>query len=262
MTLNNLTTSNRLQQWLAYDNKSSPKFIAKIISLNSNLIELSSLGPAQLDGFLSLGWFRMQQTIFTTNILYFNDQVYDAVWLRVRLHDFEPDRRYKKLSGKNNRFRIEIKKLRITPEHEALYNSYKESISFECASSLHSLLYGEKDFNVYNTQMINVYTGDILIGTGCFDLGSNSAVGICSVYDPEYKKFSLGKYMIYEKLQYCKRENFTYFYPGYFVPGYPPFDYKLEIGKPAIDYFDPVQKKWYAFYEWWRISLIEEMWFV
>ncbi|HET7118269.1 MAG TPA: hypothetical protein VFI29_17360 [Hanamia sp.] len=217
--------------------------------MNSNVTELSSLKPAQLDIFLSLGWFRIQQTIFTTNTLYFNDQEYNAIWLRVRLHDFEPDKKYKTLSRKNKRFRTEIKTLVITPEHEALYNSYKEGISFECASSLHSLLYGKSDFNVYNTQMINVYDGDILIGTGCFDLGNKSAAGICSVYDPAYKKFSLGKYMIYEKLQYCKQENFSYFYPGYFVPGYPPFDYKLEIGKPAIDYFDPLQKKWYRFYK-------------
>lgn len=217
--------------------------------MNPNVIELFSLEPAQLDGFLSLGWFRIQQTIFTTNFLYFGDQVYDAVWLRQRLHDFISDNKCNILSKRNGRFRIEFKSAVITPAHEALYDSYKESISFEGASSLHSLLYGKSDFNVFNTQMINVYDGDALIGTGLFDLGKNSAAGICSVYDPAYKKFSLGKYMIYEKLQYCKRKNFTYFYPGYFVPGYPAFDYKLEIGKPALDYFDPLQKKWYAFYD-------------
>ena len=217
--------------------------------MNPNVIELSSLEPAQLDGFLSLGWFRMQQTIFTTNFLYFDDAVYEAVWLRIRLHDLVPDKKYKTLAKKNRPFRTEIKGMTITPAHETLYNSYKEGISFEGSSSLHSLLYGNSDFNVYNTQMINVYDGDALIGTGVFDLGKNSAAGIISFYDPQYKKFSLGKYMIYEKMQYCKRENFMYFYPGYFVPGYPTFNYKLEIGKPAIDYFDAVQKKWNAFYE-------------
>lgn len=191
----------------------------------------------------------MQQTIFTTNFLYFDDQVYDAIWLRVRLAEFVPDKKYKILSKRNSRFRTEIKSLIITSAHEALYNSYKEGISFEGASSLHSLLYGQSEFNVYNTQMINMYDGDLLIGTGFFDLGRNSAAGIICIYDPAYKKFSLGKYMIYEKLQYCKTENFVYFYPGYFVPGYPTFDYKLEIGKPAIEYFDPVQKKWYPFYD-------------
>lgn len=217
--------------------------------MKPNLIELSSLEPIQLDTFLSLGWFRIQQTIFTTNFLYFDDQVYDAIWLRVRLHHVVQDKKYRILSKTNSGFRTEFKNAVITPAHEALYDSYKESISFEGASSLHSLLYGKSNFNVYNTQMINVYDGDVLIGSGCFDLGKKSAAGICSIYDPAYKKFSLGKFMIYEKIQYCKRKNFTYFYPGYFVPGYPAFDYKLEIGIPAIEYFDSVQKKWYSYYD-------------
>ena len=216
--------------------------------MDIQLIELFTIEPAQLDKFLALGWFRMRQTIFTTDIIYFNGQVYDATWLRVRLHDFGAGKKYKVLSAKNNRFRSEIKKAVITPVHEALFASYKEGIPFENAASLHSLLYGNIERNVYNTYMIEVYDGNILIGAGYFDIGNNSAAGICSVYDPAYKKFSLGKYMIYEKMQYCKRENFTYFYPGYFVPGNPIFDYKLEIGKPAIEYFDPVQKRWYPFY--------------
>ncbi|HEY5371524.1 MAG TPA: GNAT family N-acetyltransferase [Hanamia sp.] len=217
--------------------------------MNPNVIELTSLQPAQLDAFLSLGWYRIQQTIFTTDFLYFDDQVYDAIWLRVRLRDLMPDKRYKILSKKNSCFRTEIKSSVITPAHEELYDSYKEGVSFEGASSLHSLLYGKSDCNAFNSQMINVFDGDVLIGAGVFDLGKHSAAGICSIYNPAYRKFSLGKYMIYEKIQYCKRENFTYFYPGYFVPGYPTFDYKLEIGKPAIDYFDPVQKRWFAFYK-------------
>jgi arginyl-tRNA--protein-N-Asp/Glu arginylyltransferase len=189
----------------------------------------------------------MQQKIFSTDVLYFNGRQYDAIWLRVRLHDFEDDKKYKALSAKNKRFRREIKKAGLTPAHETLFAVYKESIEFETASSLHSLLYGNSERNVYNTYLVEVYDGDVLIGIGCFDLGNCSAAGICSVYHPAYKKFSLGKYMIYEKMQFCKRENFTYFYPGYFVPGYPVFDYKLDIGKPAIEYFDSLQQEWYPF---------------
>jgi len=213
--------------------------------LDQQLIELSNLEPAQLDGFLSLGWYRTQQTIFTTDILFFDGQVYDAIWLRVRLPDFEEDKKYKELSRKNKLFRNEVKKAAITPVHEALYAAYKTGIPFESATSLHSLLFGNSNCNAYNTYMIEMYDGDLLIGAGYFDLGKNSAAGICSVYHPAYKKFSLGKFMIYEKMRYCKREHFTYFYPGYFVPGYPLFDYKLEIGKPAIEYFDMAQKQWH-----------------
>ena len=171
--------------------------------------------------------------------------MYNAVWLRVRLYDFVADKKYKFLSKQNGRFSAEIKKAVITPLHEALYARYKEGISFEGAPSLHSLLNGNSDSNVYNTYMIDVYDGNLLIGTGCFDLGNESAAGIYSVYDPAYKKFSLGKYMIYEKMMFCKNKNFTYFYPGYVVPGYPAFDYKLRIGKPAVEFFDAKRKQWY-----------------
>ena len=153
------------------------------------------------------------------------------------------------LSAKNKKFRIDINEALITPEHENLFASYKKSISFETASSLLSLLQGDGDRNVYNTFMINVYDEERLVATGGFDLGRNSAAGIFSVYDPAYKKFSLGKYMIYEKMLYCKGKNFTYFYPGYVVPGYPAFDYKIEIAKPALEYFDMEQKKWFPIYD-------------
>ncbi|HUZ57525.1 MAG TPA: hypothetical protein VMU83_01925 [Hanamia sp.] len=217
--------------------------------MSSQIIELSNIEPAKLDGFLSLGWFRMQQTIFTTDVLYFDGQIFDAVWLRLRIQDFVRDKKYKILTRKNKMFRTEIKKEKITPEHEALYNSYKQSIPFEGATSLHSLLYGDSVTNVYNTWMIDVYDDDTLIGTGCFDLGNKAAAGICSIYDPAYKKYSLGKFMIYEKIQFCKKKEIIFFYPGYFVPGYPLFDYKLEIGKPVIEYFKPGIRKWFSYYE-------------
>lgn len=214
--------------------------------MDPQIIELLHIEPAQLDNFLSIGWFRTGQTIFTTDSLYYNGRNYDAIWLRVRLDDFFPDKKYRTLEKKNSRFGIEIKKENITPAHEVLYHSYLQSIPFEAATSIHSLLYGESSLNVYDTWMINVYDNDTLIGTGCFDLGSNSVAGIFSVYDPAYKKYSLGKFMIYEKMLFCKRKNFTYFYPGYFVPGYARFDYKLELGKQSMEYFDPAQIKWFS----------------
>lgn len=183
--------------------------------------------------------------MFTTDELCFDGIIYDTIWLRVRLHDFCGDKKYKTLARKNSGFRIEINKALITPEHEALFTAYKKHIPFEGASSLHSLLHGDSDLNVFNTFMINMFDGDKLIGTGCFDLGNQSVEGIFSVYDPAYKNYSLGKFMIYEKMHFCKREGFTYFYPGYFVPGYPMFDYKKEIGREALEYLDRGKNEWY-----------------
>lgn len=212
-------------------------------------IELYKIEPEELDSFLALGWFRMQQTIFTTEILQFYGQLYKAIWLRVELQNFHADKKCQTLRNKNRPFATEIKKINLTPVHEALYSSYKESISFDTAPSLHALLHGNSSLDVYNSYMIEIYDGNKLIGIGIFDLGDVSAAGICSVYDPAYKKHSLGKYMIFEKMLYCKNENLKYFYPGYIVPGYSMFDYKLEIGTTAIEYFENKSKQWVALFK-------------
>ncbi|MEP7252864.1 MAG: GNAT family N-acetyltransferase, partial [Ginsengibacter sp.] len=98
--------------------------------------------------------------------------------------------------------------------------------------------------DAYNTYMINMYDKGKLIAAGFFDIGQKSTAGICSIYDPAYRKYSLGKYMIYEKMFYSKREGFDYFYPGYVVPGYSMFDYKLDIGSTALEYLNRSNGEW------------------
>ena len=203
-----------------------------------------TLDPQALDQYLEHGWFRMGQTIFTTNFLNFKNQYYSAIWLRIPLGGFAIERTFQKLAKRNAKFNVEFQEASITPAKEALYLSYKKNISFEPSASLHSLLFGKASHNIYNTQEINLFDGKKLIATGFFDVGKMSAAGITSFYDPDYKKHSLGKYLIYLKIEYCKKQGLQYFYPGYFVPGYPLFDYKLEIGKPLLQYLNLPSKEW------------------
>ncbi len=198
----------------------------------------------ELDLYLEQGWFRMGQTIFTTNFLNFKNQFYSAVWLRVSLAEFSTDKIWHKLIKRNTGLRIEIQKALVTPEKEALYATYKKSISFEASASLSTLLFGRVSGNIFDTQEVNIYDSNKLIATGFFDLGETSAAGIASFYDPAYKKRSLGKYLIYLKINYCKKLGLQYFYPGYFVPGYSLFDYKLEIGRTALQYLELTSNRW------------------
>jgi leucyl-tRNA---protein transferase len=203
-----------------------------------------TLAPDELDKYLARGWFRMGQTIFTTNFLNFKDRFYGAVWLRVVLDGFQVDKTQQKLMKRNASFSVEFKKAAITPEKELLYAKYKQSISFEASASLESLLFGKSLSSIYNTQEVNIYDSGRLIAAGFFDIGQNSAAGIVSFYDPAYKKFSLGKYLIYLKMSYCKALALQYFYPGYFVPGYSFFDYKLTIGRPTLEYLQLNTGQW------------------
>jgi arginine-tRNA-protein transferase len=204
-----------------------------------------TLSSIELDTYLSRGWFRMGQTIFTTNFLSFKGEFYSALWLRVDLSRFLADTTQVKLFKQNARFRTEFRPATsVTPSQEALYEKYKNSISFEASNSLKTLLFGRSPYKIFNTFEITVYDDDKLIATGFFDLGKDTAAGISSFYDPDYKKYSLGKFLIYQKINFCKDRGLQYFYPGYFVPGYSFFDYKLSIGKPALEYLKLRSGEW------------------
>jgi leucyl-tRNA---protein transferase len=203
-----------------------------------------SISAEDLDRYLTQGWFRMGQTIFTTSFLNFNRQLYSAIWLRVDLASFFSDKLQQKLFRLNEGFRAEFQPLSLTRQKEELYANYRQAISFEASASLRQLLFRDSVANIYNTLEANLYHGDKLIASGFFDLGNKSAAGIISFYDPAYKKYSLGKYLIYLKMHYCKKMGIRYFYPGYFVPGYYSFDYKLAIGRPALEYLDLESGRW------------------
>lgn len=202
------------------------------------------LSAVDMDQYLAKGWFRLGQTIFTTNFLQFNRKFYSAIWLRVALHDFSQDRVSQKLFKRNSIFDINIQPATLTREKEKLFALYRENVSFEASTSLRHLLFGKVDYNVFHTYEVTIHDKDKLVGVGYFDLGKASAAGITSFYDPDYKKFSLGKFLIYCKILYCKEIGMEYFYPGYFVPGYAPFDYKLGIAKSALYYLDVSNEQW------------------
>lgn len=203
-----------------------------------------ALIPEELDAYLEVGWFRMGQSIFTTNFLNFKNNFYSAIWLRVDLSKFEGDNTQQKLAKKNSRFASVIREASVNEEKESLYARYKQNISFETSASLRHLLYGKSNRSIFNTYEICVYDGSRLIAVGYFDRGAESAAGITCFYDPEYKKFSLGKHLIYLKIDYCKQAGLQHFYPGYFVPGYSFFDYKLTIAHQQLEYLQLRSNQW------------------
>jgi leucyl-tRNA---protein transferase len=203
-----------------------------------------SMTPEQLDSYLHNGWFRMGQNIFTTNFLNFKSQFYSALWLRIDLSRYAGDNTEQRLRKINKGFRIKINKATITAEKEELFSRYRERITFEASASLHQLMFGKSSYEIFDTHEVTVFADRKMIACGFFDVGRKSAAGITSFYDPAFRKHSLGKYLIYLKINYCKGMALDYFYPGYFVPGYSFFDYKLTIGKKALEYLDFCSGKW------------------
>ena len=191
----------------------------------------------------SLGWFRMRQTLFTTHFLCFERRIYSAVWLRVGLAGFAHDKSLASLRKRNLKLRWEFSVLEGTPDeaHEELFQRYRDGLAFEPAQTLADLL---GDNNRFNTWQVDVFDGESLIASGVFDFGHRAAGGIVSYYDPSYKKYSLGRWLILEKMEFCRKQGLEWFYPGYAVPGQPRFDYKWGIGTSTLEYYDLATESW------------------
>lgn len=203
-----------------------------------------SVSGEELDLYLSEGWFRNGQRIFTTNFLNFDSQLYSAIWLRIHLKSIKEDKTFKKLSKLNNSFTITIQPATITPDKEALFQEYRSGMSFVASHSLQTLLYGDSIHDIFNTYEVLLHDNNILIGVGYFDIGDASAAGIISFYDLAYKKYSLGKYLILLKINYCQKLELDFFYPGYFAPNYPAFDYKLAISRDSLSFLQLSSQHW------------------
>ncbi len=198
----------------------------------------------ELDDFLSLGFYRMGQGIFSTHYLIVNDQVHEVSWLRYHIPSVKLSRSVNKICRHSNRFSCSFKPLSITDEMEALFSLYKTGIDFDPAISVHHWLLEEQDQNVYDTQIIEIRDGGRLIAVGVFDKGENSIAGIMNFYDPAYKKYSLGKYLMLLKVKFAAAENIEWYYPGYIVKGYEKFDYKLFIGHSSASIYQPGRNEW------------------
>ncbi len=201
------------------------------------------LSRTKLDEYLANGWYRMGQAIFTCHFLCFGERIYSAVWLRLNLEQHQFSKSQRKLVAKGQQFRMEISNIKLDKQKEILYHKYrwyrfKGNIS---TSLKESLLDGGKK-NIFHTMECCIYDGQKLIAASFFDVGDNSIASILGMYDPDYAKFSLGYLTMLYEIQYGIENSFQYYYPGYIVPGYTRFDYKLNIGK--VDYYNVSKKQW------------------
>lgn len=200
--------------------------------------------PEELDLYLSKGWYRMGQSIFTCHFLWFGDRLYSAIWLRLKLKDFSFSKKQRKILKRNKKhFQYIYRPARLTRDKEILYQKYRACFDGRLAPTLKESLQDGTDFNIYNTYEICVYNQENqLIAFSLFDVGKKSIASIQGIYDHDYAAYSLGYYTMLLEMQYGLEHHIAHYYPGYIVPGYHRFDYKKRIGD--VDFFNIKLKKW------------------
>lgn len=200
-----------------------------------------------LDYYLSLGYYRMNQDLFTCRFLPVESTLHTVHWLRLVVPQVQYGSKQRQLLRQDARFAVTVQPLRLTAEYEALYARYYQSVGFDTAASLEALLLAGATHSVFNTHIIEVRDGGQLIAAGVFDCGTDSIAGIVNFYDPDYRKYSLGKYLLLLKTEYARQRQLAYYYPGYLVQGYPKFDYKLFACLAATEVFDCRSSQWLPF---------------
>lgn len=199
-----------------------------------------------LDMYLSAGWYRYGNKIFTIDFFTENEKLYQVYWLRYNVLKLKLSDSNQKILNKNKLFNYKIIPFQNSIELEALHSLYLEKIDFVTISSIEELM---EDVNgsVYNSMLIEIRDENKLIGAGIFDYGKNSIAGIKNIFHPEYKKYSLGKYLMLLKYQYCLQQNIKWYYPGYFAPGHKKFDYKLTIDADATEVCLIDNRQWVSY---------------
>jgi arginine-tRNA-protein transferase len=209
-----------------------------------------------LDDYLANGYFRMHNMIFTTHAVskgvYGNSTMMMPVfWLRIILKKINYTNSLMRIKSKCERFNVEIKPAIVSNEIESLYTLYHSQLDFESPSSCISRLGVEQDNSPFDSWMIEVRDGEKLIAVGYFDIGQKSIMGILNIYNPQYKKYSLGKYLMIKKMEYALANNIEYYYTGYIGTEVDNFDYKIFPDVKSVEVYLPVEKEWkpYAQYD-------------
>ena len=203
-----------------------------------------AVSPELLDAYLSKGWYRIQQMLITTDVISKDDEFFAVFWLRYRLADYQHSKKSRKLLQASNQFTKQIEQLQFTDELEELFKNYRNEIDFDMSPSAKAYLLGERDENVFPSQLLTLRDNGKLIAAGCYDEAETSLTGILSIYDPAYKKYSLGKVLLLLKLEEAIRLQKTYFYPGYISLHTTKFDYKLFPGINVTEVYNRLMDAW------------------
>ena len=206
---------------------------------------LNYLSPKDLDQYLKKGWFRMVQTVFTCQFLYFEGAIFSTIWIRRSLKALEFTKSQRKLIKRNKeRFKVEFGPLHIERNKELLFHKYKKNFKGSTYMSLSSSLFEPFELAkvLFNSYECRVYDGDKLIALSVFDLGEKSMASIIGIYDPAYKAHSLGIFTMYLEMEFGHQLGYQWYYPGYVIPPNPRFNYKLKVGE--VEYLDIQSQSW------------------
>lgn len=183
------------------------------------------------DALLASGWFRGAGSVYKSDLLCLDEDVFSVQHIRVAIDGFQPDPKQKKILRRaEGKFRIEIGQPFINGEKEQLYRRHSSKFKAFVHESLSEILY-EYDVNPeVSTLELTVLEGNRIVALSYFDVAKDSMASLLCVYDEAYSKYSPGHYTMLLEIEYGRSRGAKYYYPGYVLDRPSSFDYKLSLG--------------------------------
>ncbi|MEO0724348.1 MAG: GNAT family N-acetyltransferase [Bacteroidota bacterium] len=212
----------------------------------SAILAPAAISTTELDDFLANGWRPLGQRIYTADFIQLDlGEIFSVIPTRLPLEKHQWKKRHRKLLRQNNaRFTYQIGPAQIDDEKLRVNERYMVDHPEKSTDELeiHTSHMGRQ---IFNTLECCVYHEGQLVAFSFFDQGATSAYSKAGVYDPAYRKYSLGIYTMLLEMRWCQVEGIKYYYPGYVSPDIPLFDYKKEIG--AIEFWSLRHRLWFPY---------------
>ncbi|MGI8638077.1 MAG: GNAT family N-acetyltransferase, partial [Segetibacter sp.] len=176
------------------------------------------------------------------------DILIPVFWLRTLVKECRLEKSASTILKKCARFSVSFQNAYVDDEIEQLYALYKNHVHFTISPTCADYLHQELLPQPFDSMMVQVRDEGRLIATGYFDMGTRSIAGIMNIYHPQYQKYSLGKLLILQKLQYALSQNKVFYYTGYISTGNTRFDYKTFPHPAAVEVLLPDKQQWVPYY--------------
>lgn len=165
--------------------------------------------------------------------------------IKIDVRNFSFSKSQRRVIRKAKNIRSIIQKPSLTKSHIELFEKYhlhmKDQKDWEYTATTaqgyyNSFVSGANEFGYE----VLYFDEERLIGVDLIDILPNGISSIYFYYDPDYKKYALGKLSMYKQIMFAKETDKEWIYMGYYVKDCPSLSYKSHYepyltlkGRPA-----------------------------
>ena len=150
---------------------------------------------------------------------------------RVQIKKFKHSSSFKRIDKINKDLTIKIRKPKSKLSHFKLFKTYLKfrHTNGEMKQMTYLDFRTMIEISPVKTKILEIYYKKELVGAILFDIYQNSLSAIYSFFNPQYKKRSLGTFLILKLIDFAQSINKKYLYLGYYVEKCKKMSYKIKF---------------------------------